>query len=79
MTAAGEGGRLSSDDGDAETAEDTDRPGFHYSSHHPQPLGVNSMTNVALAGILAVHNLRGPVEAIFICHLELFVVVQPWK
>ncbi|XP_062299328.1 ataxin-7-like protein 1 isoform X2 [Scomber scombrus] len=39
VTAAGEGGRLSSDEGDAETAEDTDRPGFHYSSHHPQPLG----------------------------------------
>ncbi|XP_044199453.1 ataxin-7-like protein 1 isoform X2 [Thunnus albacares] len=39
VTAAGDGGRLSSDEGDAETAEDTDRPGFHYSSHHPQPLG----------------------------------------
>lgn len=62
MTAAGDSGRLSSDEGDAETPEDTDRPGFHYSSHHPQPLGVNSMTtNVAFGGTLAVHNLGGPI------------------
>ncbi|XP_018540668.1 ataxin-7-like protein 1 isoform X2 [Lates calcarifer] len=39
VTAAGDGGRLSSDEGDAETPEDTDRPAFHYSNHHPQPLG----------------------------------------
>ncbi|XP_040885969.1 ataxin-7-like protein 1 isoform X2 [Toxotes jaculatrix] len=39
VTAAGDGGQLSSDEGDAETPEDTDRPAFHYSSHHPQPLG----------------------------------------
>ncbi|KAM7378178.1 hypothetical protein PAMA_013192 [Pampus argenteus] len=39
VTAAGDGGRLSSDEGDAETPEDTHRPGIHYSSHHPQPLG----------------------------------------
>ncbi|XP_061570419.1 ataxin-7-like protein 1 isoform X2 [Cololabis saira] len=37
--AAGDGSRLSSDDGDAETPEDTDRPALHFSSHHPQPLG----------------------------------------
>ncbi|XP_039996271.1 ataxin-7-like protein 1 [Xiphias gladius] len=40
VTAAGDGGRLSSDEGDAETPEDTDRPAFHSSSHHPQPLGL---------------------------------------
>ncbi|XP_034718828.1 ataxin-7-like protein 1 [Etheostoma cragini] len=39
MAAAGDGGRLSSDEGDAETLEDTDRPAFHYSNRHPQPLG----------------------------------------
>ncbi|XP_059181838.1 ataxin-7-like protein 1 isoform X1 [Centropristis striata] len=37
--AVGDGGRLSSDEGDAETPEDTDRPAFHYSNRHPQPLG----------------------------------------
>ncbi|KAL7370898.1 hypothetical protein ABVT39_013744 [Epinephelus coioides] len=37
--AAGDSARLSSDEGDAETPEDTDRPAFHYSSRHPQPLG----------------------------------------
>ncbi|XP_041833574.1 ataxin-7-like protein 1 isoform X2 [Melanotaenia boesemani] len=37
--AAGDGGRLSSDEGDTETPNDTDRPAFHYSHHHPQPLG----------------------------------------
>ncbi|KAM3587928.1 uncharacterized protein V6R79_017462 [Siganus canaliculatus] len=36
---AGDSGRLSSDEGDAEAPEDTDRPTFHCSSHHPQPLG----------------------------------------
>ncbi|XP_008314009.1 ataxin-7-like protein 1 [Cynoglossus semilaevis] len=40
VTAAGDGGRLSSDEGDAETPEDNDRPAFQYSSHHPQPLGL---------------------------------------
>ncbi|XP_032361713.1 ataxin-7-like protein 1 [Etheostoma spectabile] len=39
MAAAGDGGRLSSDEGDAETLEDTERPAFHYSNRHPQPLG----------------------------------------
>ncbi|KAF6721175.1 Ataxin-7-like protein 1 [Oryzias melastigma] len=34
-----DGGRLSSDEGDADTPEDTDRPGLQYSSHHPQPSG----------------------------------------
>uniref|UniRef100_H3DMB7 Ataxin 7-like 1 n=1 Tax=Tetraodon nigroviridis TaxID=99883 RepID=H3DMB7_TETNG len=39
-TAGGDGtGRLSSDEGDAETTEDGDRPSFHCSNHHPQPLG----------------------------------------
>ncbi|KAM9845602.1 ataxin-7-like protein 1 [Aulostomus maculatus] len=36
---AGDGGRLSSDEGDAEAAEDADRPAFHFSTQHPQPLG----------------------------------------
>lgn len=41
-TAAGDStGRLSSDEGDAETAEDGDRPSFRCSNHHPQPLGVS--------------------------------------
>lgn len=39
VMAAGDGGHPSSDEGDAETLEDTDRPACHYSSHHPQPLG----------------------------------------
>ncbi|XP_070785469.1 ataxin-7-like protein 1 [Enoplosus armatus] len=39
VTATGDGGRLSSDEGDAETPEDTDRPAFHCSNQHPQPLG----------------------------------------
>ncbi|XP_047430548.1 ataxin-7-like protein 1 isoform X2 [Mugil cephalus] len=38
-TAAGDSSRLSSDEGDPETPEDTDRPALHYSSHHPQPSG----------------------------------------
>ncbi|XP_036977533.1 ataxin-7-like protein 1 isoform X2 [Acanthopagrus latus] len=38
-TAAGDGGRLSSDEGDAETPEDADRPAFHCTNRHPQPLG----------------------------------------
>ncbi|XP_029351234.1 ataxin-7-like protein 1 [Echeneis naucrates] len=39
VMAAGDGGRLSSDEGDAETLEDSDRPTIHYSNHHPRPLG----------------------------------------
>lgn len=39
VMAVGDSGQLSSDEGDAETPEDTDRPAIHYSSHHPQPLG----------------------------------------
>ncbi|XP_034529908.1 ataxin-7-like protein 1 isoform X1 [Notolabrus celidotus] len=39
VTAAGDGGQLSSDEGDAETSEDSERPAYHYSNHHPQPLG----------------------------------------
>ncbi|XP_029018619.1 ataxin-7-like protein 1 isoform X1 [Betta splendens] len=39
LTAAGDGGQLSSDEADAETPEDSDRPAVHYSNHHPQPLG----------------------------------------
>ncbi|XP_055009633.1 ataxin-7-like protein 1 isoform X2 [Boleophthalmus pectinirostris] len=39
-SSAGEGGRLSSDEGDAESPEDTDRAALHFSSHHPQPLGL---------------------------------------
>ncbi|XP_008277112.1 ataxin-7-like protein 1 isoform X2 [Stegastes partitus] len=39
VTTVGDGSRLSSDEGDAETPEDADRPAFHCSSHHPQPLG----------------------------------------
>ncbi|KAF7658181.1 hypothetical protein LDENG_00016230 [Lucifuga dentata] len=35
---AGDSGQLSSDEGDAETLEDADRPACHYSTHHPQPL-----------------------------------------
>lgn len=51
-TAAGDGGRLSSDEGDAETPEDTDTPAFYCSDHHPQPLGVNIITtNAALREI----------------------------
>lgn len=42
--AAGDLSRLSSDEGDAETAEDGDRPAFHFSNHHPQPLGVSFIT-----------------------------------
>ncbi|XP_043964477.1 ataxin-7-like protein 1 isoform X1 [Gambusia affinis] len=37
--AAGDSGRLSSDEGDAETPDDADRPSLHYSSHHPRPSG----------------------------------------
>ncbi|KAM4711709.1 uncharacterized protein atxn7l1 isoform 1-T1 [Anableps anableps] len=39
VNAAGDGSRLSSDEGDTETPDDTDRPSLHYSSHHPRPLG----------------------------------------
>ncbi|KAM9327333.1 ataxin-7-like protein 1 isoform 1-T1 [Pholidichthys leucotaenia] len=35
---AGDSSRLSSDEGDAESPEDSDRPAVHYCSHHPQPL-----------------------------------------
>ncbi|XP_028256668.1 ataxin-7-like protein 1 isoform X1 [Parambassis ranga] len=38
VATAVDGSRLSSDEGDTETQEDMDRPGFHYSNHHPQPL-----------------------------------------
>lgn len=48
--AAGELSRLSSDEGDAETAEDGDRPAFHFSNHHPQPLGVRFTTISILYG-----------------------------
>uniref|UniRef100_A0A3B5MK16 Ataxin 7-like 1 n=1 Tax=Xiphophorus couchianus TaxID=32473 RepID=A0A3B5MK16_9TELE len=37
--AAGDSGRLSSDEGDAETPDDADRPPLLYSSHHPRPSG----------------------------------------
>ncbi|XP_028306719.1 ataxin-7-like protein 1 isoform X1 [Gouania willdenowi] len=40
VSTAGEGARLSSDEGDAESPDDTDKPTFHYSCRHPQPLGV---------------------------------------
>lgn len=36
----GDGGRLSSDEGDADSPEDSDRPLLHCSAHHPQPLGL---------------------------------------
>lgn len=36
---AGDSSRLSSDEGEAETPDDADRPSLHYSSHHPRPLG----------------------------------------
>lgn len=52
VTAAGDGSRLSSDEEDAETPEDTDRPAFHCSNRHPQPLGVNIITaNAAVTKI----------------------------
>lgn len=44
VTSAGDGGRLSSDEGDAETPEEAERPVFYCSDHHPQPLGVNTAT-----------------------------------
>nr|XP_054595628.1 ataxin-7-like protein 1 isoform X1 [Nothobranchius furzeri] len=37
VSAVGDGSRLSSDEGEAETPDDTDRPALHYSSHHPRP------------------------------------------
>ncbi|XP_067346986.1 ataxin-7-like protein 1 isoform X2 [Channa argus] len=40
LTAVGDVGQFSSDEGDAETPEDTDRSAFYYSNHHPQPLGL---------------------------------------
>ncbi|XP_037552070.1 ataxin-7-like protein 1 [Nematolebias whitei] len=39
LSTAGDSSRLSSDEGDAETPEDTERPAFHCSNHHPRPLG----------------------------------------
>lgn len=52
VPAAGDGGRLSSDEGDTEAAEDIDRPAFHCSSHHPQPLAVSIIAaNAALMEI----------------------------
>uniref|UniRef100_A0A1A7YLV1 Ataxin 7-like 1 n=1 Tax=Iconisemion striatum TaxID=60296 RepID=A0A1A7YLV1_9TELE len=39
VSAMGDSSRLSSDEGDAETPDDTDRPALHYSSHHPRPSG----------------------------------------
>ncbi|XP_061922568.1 ataxin-7-like protein 1 isoform X1 [Entelurus aequoreus] len=39
-TAGGDGGRLSSDEAEAETPEDADRPpDFHFSNVHPKPSG----------------------------------------
>ncbi|XP_061617466.1 ataxin-7-like protein 1 [Phyllopteryx taeniolatus] len=38
-TAGGDGERLSSDDGDAQTPEDAHPPIFHFSKVHPQPSG----------------------------------------
>lgn len=49
VAAAGDCGRLSSDEGDAETPEDTDRPTFHCSNRHPQPLGVNTFATALTA------------------------------
>ncbi|XP_029968865.1 ataxin-7-like protein 1 isoform X1 [Salarias fasciatus] len=40
VTTAGDGGRLSSDEGEAESPEDAGAPAFHYSTRHPQPSGV---------------------------------------
>lgn len=45
LTAAGDGGQFSSDEADGETPEDTERPAFHYSNHHPQPIGVNTISH----------------------------------
>lgn len=39
VTASADGGRLSSDEGDTETVEESERLAYHYSNHHPQPLG----------------------------------------
>ncbi|XP_069376101.1 ataxin-7-like protein 1 isoform X2 [Paralichthys olivaceus] len=39
VTTVGDGGRLSSDEGEADSPEDADRPAFHCSNHHPRPLG----------------------------------------
>ncbi|XP_056133840.1 ataxin-7-like protein 1 [Lampris incognitus] len=36
---SGDSGRISSDDGDTDTPDDTDRPTCPYSTRHPQPLG----------------------------------------
>ncbi|KAK7913607.1 hypothetical protein WMY93_013818 [Mugilogobius chulae] len=37
---AGDASRLSSDEGEAESPEDTDRAAVSFSNHHPQPLGL---------------------------------------
>ncbi|XP_072310982.1 ataxin-7-like protein 1 isoform X2 [Eucyclogobius newberryi] len=39
-SAAGDGGRLFSDEGDAESPAETDRAAIHFSNRHPQPLGL---------------------------------------
>ncbi|XP_057710937.1 ataxin-7-like protein 1 isoform X2 [Corythoichthys intestinalis] len=38
-TSSGDGERLSSDEGDAQTPEDAHRPAFHFSNVHPRPSG----------------------------------------
>lgn len=53
LTPAGDAGQLSSDEADAETPEDTERPAFHCTNHHPQPVGVNT-ANAVLTDILIV-------------------------
>ncbi|XP_041636693.1 ataxin-7-like protein 1 [Cheilinus undulatus] len=39
LTVAGDSSRLSSDEGDTETPEESERLAYHYANHHPQPLG----------------------------------------
>lgn len=46
VTAAADSSRLSSDEGDAEPPDDTERPTFHFSSRHPRPLGVSTAAMV---------------------------------
>lgn len=33
--------RLSSDEGEADLPEETEKPLYHYSPHHPQPMSVS--------------------------------------
>lgn len=66
VAAAGDGGRLSSDEGDAETPEDADRPAFHCSNRHPQPLGVNTITTT----------LTARTDVFIVCNILLFL---PWR